>query len=192
MSESLAPACPDAVEHPDLAAIIEIKRMHLDYMARADFKASFFLGCYGVVGAYVLTLVQRTPNDAVHWGYYVIGALDLAALLIGIGFLVGVLLPRMRGAHNAGWWRFFVQPVEGQEKKTPTYFLGILEYDRDEFVSEEIPRLCRDKEYAAKRFASQVYVLAGLCKTKFACVGVGAHLFYVVLFLTFLMAMIRW
>jgi len=176
----------------DLEPILQVRQMHLDYMARADQKASFLIGCYGVIFALFIMLVLKTSPSVTHPAYYLLGAVNFTAILVGMGALTSTIVPRMKGTHEKEWWAWFVRTVEGQERKTPTYFLGILDYSRDEFVNVEAKRFCQDKAYALERFAGQVYVLAGLCKTKFVGVGVGAHLLYVVVLLTVLMALIQW
>ena len=176
----------------DLEPILQVRQMHVSYLAHADMKASFLIACYGTVSGLFIALVLKTSPDVTHPAYYLLGAADFACLLVGTAFLIAAILPRMRSGDVKQWWGWFVRRAEGLEERTPTHFLGILDYSREEFVKEEAPRLCRDREYALERFASQVHVLAGLCKTKSVCVGVGAHLLYVVLFLTALMALIRW
>ena len=188
-SQTPAAQAQDAL---DLTPLLHVRQTHLDQILHADLKAAFLLLCYGAAAAAFVFRVAAFPEPVTHPVFIGLCALNLAVIPIGIGLLIAVMLPRLRHRGESSWWRFFVRPAAEQEEKTPTYFVGILAYTRDEFVRTEAIRLCSDRRYACEQMAQQIYVLAGICRTKFVLVGVAAHLLYVALFLTMLVVVGRW
>ena len=176
----------------DFQPLLQVREMHLDYLSRSDFKAAFLLVCYVVLIALLVLEMALTRPKMVPISYHLLAAANIAIILVGIGLLVDTIMPRMARMREKRFWRYFVRVVEGQDMKTPTYFLGILDFSREEFVKDVAKRLCEDREYVVEQYAAQIYALAQICKVKFIRVGLAAHLLYVSVLLSFLLAVLDW
>ncbi len=196
-----APAPAQPVQPPGgTDAIWRMLQLQLEHLKRADAKAALLLACYGVLFTLFILLVINVSPDALTGWQYLVGTVDFAALLVGLGAVVTTIVPitgelceehSVAGCGQARWCRI-ARRIATSPSTTQITSGTVLSHFPGEFAEHEARRLCEDDQYARETFAHLAYSLAEMSWARCQRLCFAVHMLYVALAGTVLFALMIW
>lgn len=133
----------------DLKILHQIMASEQHLLQRTDQKAYTLLSLIGVFMVFFIVHFTKVPG---YLSIVVLTFFYLLSALISIGYLMMVIVPRIRNIH--------IESGKGQVAVNPTFFAGIVRYKSIEELGKTIQDLSDKDDDLFRMFTSSLYTIA--------------------------------
>ena len=133
----------------ELKILHQIMSSEQQLLQRTDQKAYTLLSLIGVFMVFFIVHYTKIPG---YLSIVVLTFFYLLSALISIGYLMMVIVPRVRNVH--------IESGMGQVAVNPTFFAGIVQYQSIEELGKTIQELSNKDDELFRMFTSSLYTIA--------------------------------